>query len=109
MNREQLNQRIEEVCEGFQGQIPDLYQMVGIVIAGRLFGWRVVRLTVSRRMWMMVSRTFGDPKEWMPERGRLDHKSLGLKIKDQVGIYWDFIKGNQSRDEFSTEQRRAVT
>jgi hypothetical protein len=108
MNKEQLNQRIDEVCKDFKGQIPDLYQMVGIVIVGRLFGWKVVRLTVSRRMWMMVSRTFGDPKEWMPERGTLAYKSLGLKTIDKIGDYWDFIKGNQPREGFPPEERKAI-
>lgn len=108
MNRDQINERIEEVCEQFKGQIPDLYQMIGIVMVGRLFGWRVVRLTASRRMWMMVTRTFGDPKVWMPERGRLAHKSAGLQIINNLGDYWDFIKGNVPRDGFSEAERKAI-
>jgi len=108
MNREELNRRIDEVCEDFKGQIPDLYQMIGIVIVGRLFGWRVVRLTVSRRMWSMVTRAFGDPKEWMPERGRLAYKSLGLRLVDKIGDYWDFINGVIPRDEISERERKAV-
>lgn len=108
MNREQLNDQIEQVCESFQGQIPDLYQMIGIVIVGRLFGWRVVRLTASRRMWTMVMKSFGDPKIWMPERGRLAYKSTGLKTVDELGGYWDVIRGSASRDGFPSDQRKAV-
>lgn len=106
MNRDQLNERIEEVCESFQGQIPDLFQIVGIVVAGRLFGWRVVRLVVSRRMWTMVTRVFGDPKLWMPERGRLVYKSVGLKFVDAIGDYWDFINGVTPREELPNDQRK---
>lgn len=108
MTKEQLNERIEEVCGIFHGQIPDLYQMIGIVIVGRLFGWRVVRLTASRRMWMMVTRMFGDPKVWMPERGRLAHKSVGLKIVDKLGDYWDFINGVTPRDGISEQDRKLL-
>lgn len=108
MNREQLNDRIEQVCESFQGQIPDLFQMIGIVMVGRLFGWRVVRLTASRRMWTMVTKIFGDPKLLMPERGRLAHKSVGLKMMDELGGYWDFVRGSAPRDDFPSEQRKAV-
>lgn len=108
MNREELNKRIEDVCEDFKGQIPDLYQMVGIVVVGRLFGWRVVRLTASRRMWMQVTRTFGDPKEWMPERGRLAYKSVGLKVIDKLGDYWDFINGVTPRDDVSAQDRKSI-
>lgn len=98
MNREQLNEKIEQVCESFQGQIPDLFQMIGIVVAGRLFGWRVVRLVVPRRIWTMVMCTFGDPKVWMPERGRLAYKSVGLKLVDEMGDYWGYIRGSVRRE-----------
>lgn len=108
MNAQEMNKRIEDVCEQFKGQIPDLYQMVGIVVVGRLFGWRVVRLTASRRMWMMVTRTFGDPKEWMPEKGRLAHKSVGLVLVEKIGDYWEFIKGIQARDDLPPEQRKMI-
>jgi hypothetical protein len=108
MNKEQLNKRIEEVCEDFKGQIPDLYQMVGIVIVGRLFGWRVIRLTASRSMWAKVTRVFGDPKEWMPEYGRLAHKSVGLKLVEQIGDFWDFINGNHSREGLTPHDRKAI-
>ena len=106
MNKEQLNQRIEKVCEEFQGQLPDLFQMVGIVVAGRLFGWHVVRLVVSRRLWTLMTKWFGDPKEWMPERGRLAHKSVGLKIVDKIGDYWGVINGHQSRDDLPNDKRK---
>jgi hypothetical protein len=108
MNKDQLNERIETVCQEFKGQIPELYQMVGMVIVGRLFGWRVVRLTSSPRSWKNLNRWFGDPKELMPERGRLAYKSLGLKIVDTLGDYWDFIKGVTPRDDLSAQDRKAI-
>lgn len=106
MNRDQLNQRIEKVCEEFQGQLPDLFQIVGIVVVGRLFGWRVVRLVVSRRLWALMTKLFGDPKEWMPDRGRLAYKSVGLKIVDRIGDYWGVINGNQSREDLPNDKRK---
>ena len=108
MTKDELDIRIEQVCKEFKGQIPDLYQMVGIVIVGRMFGWRVVRLTASRSMWARVTRTFGDPKIWMPERGLLAHKSCGLALVDKLGDYWNFINGNRSREELSTEDRKMI-
>jgi hypothetical protein len=108
MNTEQLSRQIESVCEEFKGQVPDLYQMVGVVVVGRLFGWRVVRLTVSRRMWESVTRNFGDPKVWMPERGRLAYKSLGLKVVDKLGDYWDFVNGVIPRDSLPERERKAM-
>lgn len=109
MNDEELNNRIEQLCEEFKGQMPNLCLMVGVVVVGRLFGWRVMRLTVSRGIWTKVMRTFGDPKEWMPERGRLAHKSQGLKLVDRLGDYWEFINGAQARDGLSARDRKALT
>lgn len=109
MNKEQLEKRIEEVSEQFKGQIPDLYQMVGILVVGRLFGWRVVRLTCSRRVWSLTTKWFGDPKQYMPERGRLAYKSLGLALVDKLGDYWDFINGATPRDDISLQTRKMLT
>lgn len=108
MNKEQLDSRIEQVCEQFTGQIPDLFQIIGIMVVGRLFGWRVVRLTCSRRVWMLATKWFGDPKDFMPERGRLAHKSLGLALVDKLGNYWDFINGVTPRDDFSLRTRKML-
>lgn len=108
MKTEELNRRIETVCEQFRGQIPDLYHVVGVVVVGRLFGWRVVRLTTSRKIWSLTTRLFGDPKEWMPERGRLAHKSVGLKLVDTLADYWDFINGVTPRDDISAQDRKMV-
>jgi len=109
MNKEQLQQRIDDVCEKFTGHIPDLYQIVGVMVVGRLFGWRVVRLTCSRRVWTLATRWFGDPKVYMPERGRLSYKSVGLNIVDKLGDYWEFVNGSATREGLSAADRKALT
>ena len=109
MTNEEINEKIESVCESYQGQFPDLFQMVGIVAVGHLFGWRVVRLVVPKRIWTLTLRWFGDPKLWMPPRGRLVHKSVGLKIADQLGDYWDVINGDGiKRDSLPNDKRKGV-
>jgi hypothetical protein len=108
MNDKELYKRIDEVAKEFRGQIPDLYRIVGVVVVGRLYGWRVVRLTVSGTTWAAVTKWFGDPKDWMPERGRLAYKSVGLKLVDQIGDYWAFIKGHVSRDDISATERKRI-
>jgi len=93
MTNEELIKEIERVSTEFTGQIDDLQAAVGMVTIGRLYGWRVMRLTSSRRHWMVACGLFGDLKELLPERGVLAHKSLGLKVVDKAGDYWDVIKG----------------
>lgn len=106
MNDEELKAKIESVCENYHGQFPDLFQMIGIVMVGRLFGWKVVRLVVPYRLWGLLNKWFGDPKHWMPERGPLAYKSVGLKIVDQIGDYWGVINGERSREYLPNKDRK---
>jgi hypothetical protein len=94
INDEELMKRIEQVSTEFSGQIDDLYEAIGMITTGRLFGWRVMRLASSRSCWTMATKLFGDPKLLMPERGVLAHKSFGLKVCDKTGEYWEVVKGH---------------
>lgn len=108
MNDQELMKKVDEVCTEFTGQIDDLQAAVGLITVGRLYGWRVMRLACSRRHWMVACGLFGDLKEILPERGVLAHKSLGLKVVDKAGGYWDFVAGNVSRDALPLHQRKML-
>jgi hypothetical protein len=96
MNDQELMDMFDKVSTEYHGQIDDLYQAIGMLYVGRLYGWRVMRLSAPRRIWTIAFNLFGDPKTLMPERGLLAHKSLGLKVCDAVGDYWEFVKGNEA-------------
>lgn len=89
----ELLQSIDTVCTDFKGQLDDLYKVVGMLVVGQLYGWRVMRLVACRSVWSNSTKLFGDPKLLMPDRGRLAHKSLGLKAVDAFDAYWDVIRG----------------
>jgi hypothetical protein len=95
INDEELMKRIDEVTESYVGQLDYLYESIGMVVSGRLLGWRVMRLVSSGRCWTLSTKLFGDPKLIMPERGKYYYKSLGMKIIDSTiqksGEYWDYI------------------
>lgn len=93
---EELMKKIEEIVKDYSGELDHLYEAIGMVVVGRLFGWRVMRLVSSRRCWMLSCKIFGDLKEFLPERGRYAHKSKGLELVDRLGGYWDFIRGSKS-------------
>ena len=105
---EELIIKIEEVTKNFSGQLDQLYEAIGMIVTGRLMGWRVMRLVSSRRCWMMAAKLFGDPKLLMPERGQYYEKSVGLKIIDTAGEYWDVINGNVNRDNLPLHQRKLL-
>jgi hypothetical protein len=108
IKNEELNEMIDCVCAGFVGQLDDLSAAVGLIVSGQLFGWRVMRLVCSRRHWMLAAKLFGDPKKLMPERGKYYNKSLGMKVIDKTGDYWDFVAGNVSRDHLPLRERKMV-
>jgi hypothetical protein len=95
MTDEELMIKIDEVTKTYVGQLDYLYESIGMVVTGRLLGWRVMRLVSSGRCWKLATNLFGDPKLIMPERGKYYNKSLGLKIIDTTieksGEYWDYI------------------
>jgi hypothetical protein len=106
---EELMQLIERVTEEFEGDLDEFNKAVGMLVVGRLLGWRVQRLVSPRSTWTLASKWFGDPKKLMPDRGPFSRKSVGLAIVDRLGDYWGIIRGSSSRAEVTAEQRRMVT
>ena len=93
MTDEELLNQIDQVSGEFKGQLDDLYKIVGMIVMGRLFGWRVVRLVSTRGLWAQANKYFGDVKKFMPERGKYAHKSVGLKIVDELGEFRNVVNG----------------
>lgn len=93
MTDEQMMVMIDRVSRGYKGQLDDLTAAVGMLMVGRLYGWRVIRLVNSRRHWAHACKLFGDLKVLLPETGECTHKSLGMTLIKGAGDYWDFIKG----------------
>jgi len=101
----EFNEKIETVCTEFVGDLDDLYSAVGLVVVGRLYGWKVMRLVSSGRHWTLAGRLFGDPKLLMRERDVLTFKSVGLSIADKAGEYWEFVKRHKS---IPIHERKAI-
>jgi len=105
----QLIINIEQVTKDYSGSIDDLSSIVGMIVIGRLFGWRVMRLVSSRRIWSKAITLFGDPKELMEPRGKYARKSVGLALIDKAGDYWEVIKGHQSISSAKRKLARELT
>jgi hypothetical protein len=109
ITEQEMIRKIEEVSTNFKGQLDDLQAAVGMLVVGRLFGWKVMRLVSSRRHWTVACKLFGDLKELLPDRGLLVHKSVGLELVDKAGDYWGIIKGEVSREALPAHERRKVS
>jgi|WetSurSiteA1Bulk_404760.scaffolds.fasta_scaffold29676_2 hypothetical protein len=97
MTQEQLVEHIDKVTKDYKGDITVLYSAIGVLSLGESFGWRVLRITLGSPTYTKYQRILGiDFKTQFPERGRYAHKSLGLKIADQTGNFWNVVKGIES-------------
>jgi len=96
MNDTEFMNMIEVAVKNYKGQIDDLGEVIGMLNVGRLMGWKVARLVYSKRCWSNAIKTFGDPKAFLPAEGVYYRKSLGMRVIDEVGGYWDYIKGKQA-------------
>lgn len=96
LNDEQLMVKIEEVTKDYKGDISHLYEAVGMIVVGRLFGYRVMRLVSARRTLSDALKLFGDLSELMHEKEKYYNKSLGMRVVDTMGDYWEVIKRHKS-------------
>lgn len=103
---EELNVRIDQVCDDFVGQLDDLYAVIGMVVMGRRYGARVVRLVAPRRHWRLMQDLFGDYHELFQDEGRCAEKCLGFRVLKAVGGYWKAITGVKG---ISAQDRKAAT
>ena len=89
----ELPAQIEKVSLEFHGQLDDLLKLIGLLVMGQLYGWRVMRLICPLSTWSLAIKLFGDPKLLMPERrSPFSEKSYGLKLVDDGLRYWDVAK-----------------
>jgi len=97
---EQLMIKIDEEATKYHGQIDDLYKAVGMIVIGRLFGWKVMRLASPRSTWVKATKLFGDPKLLMDDEGKLAHKSFALNLIKDTTEFWDYVRGDKAMPSF---------
>ena len=73
MTDEEMMKKIDDVMLSFTGQFDDLSQIVGMIVLGRQYGWRVIRLVHSRRSWTLACKYFGDLKLILPKDGKPEY------------------------------------
>ena len=100
--------KIDQVTENYTGQLDDLNAVVGLFITGRLYGWKVQRIALPRRIWTLAIKLIGDPKEILPEYGVYSDKSLALQIVKNTGKYWEIVMGAVRSADISSQQRKAI-
>ncbi len=99
-----LVKRVEKITTDFRGQFDELESALGMLMMGRLVGWKVIVLIHNKRTIRKYEEILGISirEEFEPE-GPLAHKSLGLKIATELGNFWKAVSG-----ETKIEERREL-
>jgi hypothetical protein len=90
-----LMARVDGIAHGFKGQIDELESALGVLLLGRLFGWRALVLIHNKRTLRKYEEILGiDMREAFPEEGPLAHKSVALTAVKELGEFWKAVSGD---------------
>ena len=92
---ELLMKRIDDSTYEFQGLFEELESALGMLVLGRLVGWKVLLIIHNRRTIAKYEKILGiDIREEFPEEGPHAYKSLGYTLAVKAKEFWKVTTGN---------------
>lgn len=92
---EELVNLTNETIKKFKGDIPELESAIGMLFAGRQYGWKVMYLVHSKATIRKYEKILGVKiREVCPELGPLADRSVGWKIAKKVSNFWKEVTSN---------------
>lgn len=86
---------INKATENFHGQVDELENAIGMLMTGRLLGWRVLIIIHNKRTIRKYEKILGiNIREMFPPEGPLAHKSIGYKIACKLSNFWKAVSGD---------------
>lgn len=100
-----LVKQVEQVTKDFAGPFEQLESALGMLMMGRLVGWKVLVLIHNKRTIREYEKILGiNIRQAFPAEGPLVHKSAGLELVKKLGNFWKAVSGEQP-----VEDRRELT
>lgn len=97
MTDEEVIAHFDKVASEFKGDASQLSGAIGAFWVGRIYGWRVLRIMTSSRIYTRHQRILGlDFKKVLPKETPLSNRSLGYKIVIAAGKFWEVVQGKHS-------------
>ena len=95
---------INKASHNFHGLLDELETAIGMMMIGRLYGWRVLVLIHSKKTVKKYEEILGiNVREMFEEEGPHTYKSVGYSIAQTLGNFWKAVSG-----ETKIEGRREV-
>lgn len=99
MTDEEAIAHLNKVSQEFVGDFIELSSAIGAFWLGRVYGWRVLRIVISSRIYTRHQRILGlDFKKELPRETEYSLKSVGYSIVLGLNKFWDVVKGSYSID-----------
>jgi hypothetical protein len=109
MTTEQLVTYIDAITKDYTGQSQTLFMAIGTLMAGRIYGWRVLRILLSSSSYMKYQRALKlEFKDVLPEETEYSGKSVAYKIVKKMGNFWDAVRRSAPLDEMENKSRRTL-
>jgi len=90
-----LCKRLDEVVRNFEGQFDDLESALGMMLVGRLMGWKVLVLIHNKRTIRKYEQILGiDVRKEFPEEGPLAYKVAAYTFIKKAGQFWKGVSGD---------------
>ena len=100
---------VDEATRKYAGLFDELESAIGMLMIGRLVGWKVLVLIHNKRSIKKYEEILGiNIREYFPPEGPLIEKSIGYAIVKKLGNFWKAVSGELKDDELR-EHRRSLT
>lgn len=91
-----LQEIVEESTRKFKGQFDELENALGMLMLGRLVGWKLLVLIHNKRSIRKYEEILGiDIRTAFPEEGPLVGKSPAYELIQKVGNFWKAVSGDE--------------
>lgn len=95
MTNDELVNLMDKAVKNFRGDSTTLESAIGMLVMGRLIGWRVIVLIHDKSTIKKYEKILDiNIRERLPEIGTLAHKSYAWKAVQKVGNFWKAVKGD---------------
>ncbi len=96
----------DEATKKFQGNFEELESAIGMLILGRLVGWKVLVLIHNKRTIKKYEEILGiNVREAFPPTAEFTRKSLGYEITQKLDAFWKAVSGEVPVDRRRELQR----
>ena len=95
---------VNRAATEFRGQIGELETAIGMLMIGRLYGWRVLVLVHSKKTIRKYEEILEiDVRKMFDDEGPLTYKSVGYEWAQKLGNFWKAVSG-----DLKVENRREM-